>query len=154
MSFCLGRPLPLVPSINYYNCPNIISLCRELPLSMCPIQFFCLVLIISIKDFSSTFFNTFSFVLCSVQLILSILLHIHISKASIRLMCPFLIVLVSAPYSVTLRISALTILFLMSLFNPPFLNTQTYIFIPIFTSHVCTPYVPCVVFKEQLFNRR
>src|SRR6218665_986902 len=29
---------------------SIISLCRELPLRMCPIQFFCLVLIISIKD--------------------------------------------------------------------------------------------------------
>src|SRR6218665_3522196 len=52
MSFCLGLPLPLFPS----NFPSIISLCRELPLRMCPIQFFCLVLIISIKDlFSSTF---------------------------------------------------------------------------------------------------
>jgi len=77
MSFCLGLPLPLFPSI----LPSIISLCRELPLRMCPIQFFCFVLIISIKDiFYSTFFNTSSLVLCSVQLILSILLHIHIWK--------------------------------------------------------------------------
>src|SRR6218665_380706 len=89
---------------------------------MCPIQFFYLVLIISIKDlFSSTLFSTSSFVLCSVQLlILSILLHIHISKASTRLTSSFLIAYVSAPYSVTLHISALAILFLMSLFNPPF----------------------------------
>src|SRR6218665_2508009 len=112
MSFCLGLPLPLFPSI----LSSIISLCRELPLRMYLIQFFCLVLIISIKDlFPSTFFNTSSFVLCSVQLILSILLHIHISKASIRWTSSFLIVHVSAPYSVTLHISALTILFLMYL---------------------------------------
>src|SRR6218665_2076039 len=92
MSFCLGLPLPLFPST--------ISLCGELPLRMCSIQFFCLVLIISIKDlFSSTFFNTSLFVLCSVQLILSILLHIHISKASICLTPPFLIVQVSSTYS-------------------------------------------------------
>src|SRR6218665_1249126 len=72
MSFCLGLPLPLFPSI----LPSINSLCRELPLRMCPIQFFCLVLIISIKDlFSSTLFNTSSFVLGSFQLILSILLN-------------------------------------------------------------------------------
>src|SRR6218665_3246585 len=104
--------------------PSIISLCRELPLRMCPIQFFCLVLIISIKDlFSFTFFNTSSFVLRSVQLILSILLHIHISKASIHLASSFLIVHVFAPHSVTLHISALTILFSMSLFNPPFNNS-------------------------------
>src|SRR6218665_3607163 len=91
---------------------------------MCPIQFFCLVLIISIKYlFSSTFFITSSFVMCSVQLILSILLHIHISKASIRLTSSFLIVHVSAPYSVTLPISSLTILFLMSLFDPHFNNS-------------------------------
>src|SRR6218665_409278 len=116
MSFCLGLPLPLFPST--------ISLCGELPLRMCSIQFFCLVLIISIKDlFSSTFFSTSLFVLCSVQLILSIHLHIHISKASFRSTSPFFIVQASAPYSVTLHISALTILFLMSLFNPPFNNS-------------------------------
>src|SRR6218665_392882 len=51
LSLCLG--LPLFPSI----LPSIISLCRDLPLRMCQIQFFCLVLTISIKDhFSSTFF--------------------------------------------------------------------------------------------------
>jgi len=75
MSFCLGLPLCLFPSI----LPSIISVCRELPLRMCPIQLFWLVLIISIKDlFSSTCFNTSSFVLCSVQLILCVLLNIHI----------------------------------------------------------------------------
>ena len=35
--------------------------------------------------FSSTYFNTSSFVLCSVQLILFILIDIHISKASVHL---------------------------------------------------------------------
>jgi len=55
----IGLPLSLVPSIF----PSTISLYRELPLRMCPIQFFCLVLIIiSIKyPFYSTFFNTSSF---------------------------------------------------------------------------------------------
>src|SRR6218665_2289866 len=57
MSFCLGLLLPILSSI----LPSIISLYRELPLRMYPIQFFCLVQIIFIKDtFSSTFFNTFS----------------------------------------------------------------------------------------------
>src|SRR6218665_1432374 len=46
MSFCLDLPLPLFPFILLSK----ISLCRELPIRMCPIQFFCLVLIISIKD--------------------------------------------------------------------------------------------------------
>src|SRR6218665_2078524 len=44
--FCLGLPLPLFPS----TLLSIISLRSELPLRMCPIQFFCLLLIISIKD--------------------------------------------------------------------------------------------------------
>src|SRR6218665_883147 len=78
------------------------------------------------RSFCFHLFNTSSFVLCSVQLILSILLHIHISKASIRLTSSFLIYHVSAPYSVTLHTSDLTILFLMSLLtdlNPPFNNS-------------------------------
>src|SRR6218665_995209 len=91
---------------------------------MCPTQFVCLVLIISIFiSFFFNLFNTSSFVLCSVQLILSILLHIHISKASIPLTSAFLIVHVSAPFSVTLHTSDLTIFFLMSLLNPPFNNS-------------------------------
>src|SRR6218665_1062857 len=44
MSFCLCL------SLFFSILPSIISHCRELPLRMCPIQFFCLVLIISIKD--------------------------------------------------------------------------------------------------------
>ena len=47
----------------------------------------------------------------------------HISKASIRLTSPVLIVHVSAPHSVTLHTSVLTILFLMSLLSPPFNNS-------------------------------
>src|SRR6218665_3325014 len=37
----------------------IISLCRESPLKMSPIQFFCLFLIISIKDLSLPLFRYF-----------------------------------------------------------------------------------------------
>ena len=61
----------------------------------------------------------------SVQLILSTFLHIHTAPQKplyIRLTSSFLIVQVSVPYSVTLHTSALTILFLMSLFNPPLNN--------------------------------
>src|SRR6218665_1234661 len=51
---------------------STIFLCREeSPPITCPIQFFCLILIMSIKDlFSSTPFSTLSLVLCYVQLIL------------------------------------------------------------------------------------
>src|ERR1700733_14073078 len=71
-SFFLGLPLPLLSSI----LPSIISFCKELLLNTCPIQFFCLVLTVFIKDLSSfTCFSTSSFDLCSTQLILSILLH-------------------------------------------------------------------------------
>src|SRR6218665_1000780 len=75
------------------------------------------------RSFSYTFFNTSSSVLYSVQLVLSILFHIHISKASIRATSSFLIVHVSVPCSVTLHFSALTIIFLMSLLSPPFNNS-------------------------------
>src|SRR6218665_2321440 len=94
MSFCLGLPLLLFPSI----LPSVISLCRESPLIICHIQLFCLVLIMSIKDlfsfisFGISSFSTSPFVVCSVQLIHTILLHIHTSKAFIRLTSSFLIV--------------------------------------------------------------
>jgi len=73
ISFCLGLPLPLFTSI----IPSIISLCKSVALRMCPIQFVSLVLIISMKDLFLPPFTSL-FVLRSVQLILSILLHIHI----------------------------------------------------------------------------
>src|SRR6218665_2650339 len=53
--------------------------------------------------------------MCSVQLIFSILRHTFISKASNLVMSPFLIVLISAQYKVTLQISVFTILFLRHL---------------------------------------
>src|SRR6218665_1009576 len=110
-NFCLGLPLPLLPSILSF----IISLLSESPLIICPIQFRCLVLIIVNKDLSSsTSFNT-SFDMCSVQLIFSILRHTFISKASNLVMSSFLIVLISAQYKVTLQISVFNILFLRHL---------------------------------------
>src|SRR6218665_720143 len=76
----------------------------------------CLVLIVIYRDLSSsTSFNTSSF----VQLIFSILRHIHISKASNLVMSSFLTVHVSTQHTVTLQISVFTILFLRRLFNPP-----------------------------------
>src|SRR6218665_2966013 len=119
MNFCLGLLLPLCPSI----LSSIISLCREKHFNDLSYPVLLPCLIMSIKDlFSSISFNTSSFVLYSVQLILFILLHIHISKASIHLTSSFLIVQVSALYNITLHISALTILFFRSLFSPPLIT--------------------------------
>src|SRR6218665_168572 len=82
------------------------------PVIICPIQFRCLVLIIVNRDLSSsTSFNT-SFDMCPVQLIFSILRHTFFSKASNLVMSSFLIVLISAQYKVTLKVSVFTILFL------------------------------------------
>src|SRR6218665_2514687 len=68
----------------------------------CPIHFFCLVFIVRMRDLSSPIVsNISSFVLCSVQLTYSILLQVHISKASSLFISSFLIVHVSAPYSTT-----------------------------------------------------
>ena len=66
MSFCLGLPLPLFPSI----LPSIISLCRELPLRMRPIQFLCLVLI----RLLIFIYIMILFCLCSLQLWFALLL--------------------------------------------------------------------------------
>src|SRR6218665_35527 len=62
MRFCLDLPLPLSPPL----LPSIISLCRELPLTMCPIQFFCPVLLISIKDlfFHRSYYSFMCYVFC------------------------------------------------------------------------------------------
>src|SRR6218665_1381810 len=74
------------------------------PLRVCPIHFFCLVFIVRMRDLSSPIVsNISSFVLCSVQLTFSILLQVHISKASSLFISSFLIVHVSAPYSTTLH---------------------------------------------------
>src|SRR6218665_3812081 len=59
-------------------------------------------------------FNT-SFDMCSVQLILSVLRHILISKASNLVMSSFLRVHVSAQYKVALQTSVFTILLLRHL---------------------------------------
>src|SRR6218665_2046335 len=60
---------------------------------MCPIHFFCLFLVVRIMALSSPItVGTSSFVICSVQLIFSILLHIHISKASNLFISSFLMV--------------------------------------------------------------
>src|ERR1700733_12241536 len=108
--------------------PSIISLCSESPRNKCPIQIFCLVFTVSTRDlFSSTRFSTSSFVTCVVQRIVSILLHIHISKASSLLMSSFLIVHVSAPYNVTLQINVFTIRFFRCLFNPPLSNSFLFV---------------------------
>jgi len=62
MRICLDLPLPLFPSI----LPSIISLGRELPLRICPIQFFCLVLIIGypLKIFFLPLFSILLYSFC------------------------------------------------------------------------------------------
>src|SRR6218665_1676397 len=72
---------------------------------MCPIHFLCVFLIVRIMAHSSPIItSTSSFVICSVQLIFSILLHIHFSKASSLFISSFLMDRVSDPYSTTLHI--------------------------------------------------
>src|SRR5678816_1708108 len=95
-------------------------LSSESPLSVCPIHFLCLSLIERIRTLSSPVLPyTSSFVICSVQLIFSNLLHVHISKASSRFISAFLIVHVSDPYSTTLHTSVFIILIFRFLFSFP-----------------------------------
>src|SRR6218665_2872759 len=102
----LGLPLFCFPS----NLPSITVLRRESPLIMWSSQFLCRLLVIPINDlFPSTILSISSLVLCSIQLILSILRHSHISKASNLLISYFLIVHVSDPYNTTLHIIDLII---------------------------------------------
>src|SRR6218665_3209022 len=116
----LGLPLFFFPSI----LPSIIVLRRESPLIMWPSQFLCRLLIIPIIDlFSSTILSISSLVLCSIQLIFSILRHIHISKASNLLISSFLIVHVSDPYNTTLHIIDLIIRFFRFLLSFPLSNS-------------------------------
>src|SRR6218665_1555187 len=109
-----GRPpglhLDLFPSIF----PSITVFNSDSLLRVCPIHFFCLVFIVRMRDLSSPIVsNISSFVLCSVQQTFSILLQVHISKASGLFISSFLIVHVSAPYSTTLHINV----FIIRIFN-------------------------------------
>src|SRR6218665_1928552 len=95
---CFGLPLDLFPSIF----PSITVFNSDSPLRVCSIHFFYLIFIVRTRDLSSPIVsNISSFVLCSVQLTFSILLQLHISKASSPFISSFLIVHVSAPYSTT-----------------------------------------------------
>src|SRR6218665_3789894 len=107
---CLGLPLDLFPSI----LPSITVFNSDFLLRMCPIHFFWLVFIVRMRALSSPIVsNISSFVLCSVQLTFSILLQVHISKASSLFISSFLSVHVCAPYSTPLHIS----LFIIRIFN-------------------------------------
>src|SRR6218665_1755639 len=80
---CLSLPLDLFPSM--FSSITVFN--SDSPLRLCPIHFFCLVFIVRMRDLSSPIVsNISSFVLCSVQLTFSILLQVHISKAS-SLLC-------------------------------------------------------------------
>jgi len=104
--------------------PSKTVLSSESLRNTCPIQFFCLLLIMltSVRS-SSTAFSTSSFVLCSVQLICRSLLQIHISNASSLLTSSFVIVHVSEPYNTTLHMSAFTIRIFKSSFSFPLNNS-------------------------------
>src|SRR6266496_6218377 len=74
----LGLPRGLFPNI----LPSNTSLSSPSPLSTCPIQFFFLSYIVLMRHlFSLTIVNTSSLLFLSIQLILSNLLHNHISRA-------------------------------------------------------------------------
>ena len=105
-------PLGLFPFIRL----SITSISRLSPPSILPIQFFLLLWITSTRLLSScTTCRTASFVLMTLQLIFSIFLHTHISKASSLWISSFLYVQVSAAWRATLHI--------IELFDHSFLNT-------------------------------
>ena len=66
---CLGLPLPLFVSI-------LPFIQREMPLRMCPIQFFCLVLIISIKDLFSSSAMFMEFIDLFKSIVLQVILRL------------------------------------------------------------------------------
>src|SRR6218665_4104641 len=73
--------LPLHLSLHYFSLKRVSS-------QQVSHTFLCLALIVDIRELSSpTNVNTSSFDICSVQLILSILRHTHISKASSLATC-------------------------------------------------------------------
>ena len=80
--------LVFFPSIFHW----IAVLSSRTPLSLCPIHFLCLFLIVSQSYFISNIVSTSLFVICSVQLIFSTLPHIPISKASGLFISSFLVV--------------------------------------------------------------
>jgi len=87
--------LVLLPSI--FDSSTVLS--NEFLPSMWPIQFLCLSRIVSISDLCSpTIVSTWSFIICSVQLIFSIFHQIHISNASSLLTSSFLRVHISDAY--------------------------------------------------------
>src|SRR6218665_1885728 len=90
----LGLLLPHLQSI----LPSIISLRSESPVIICPFQFRCLVLyfLLSLTGIFLLLPVLTPHLICSVQLIFSILRHTFISKASNLVMSSFLIVLISA----------------------------------------------------------
>src|SRR6476619_2535300 len=105
----LCLPIGLFSSI----LPSSTNFIRPSPLTICPIQFFFLSHIVFIKLlFSFMELSTCSFILLSIQLTFSILLHTHISKAFKRFVSSFLMVHASHPRSTTGHTSVLTNLFL------------------------------------------
>src|SRR6266496_6407764 len=91
----LGLPRGLFPKI----LPSNTSLSSPSPLRTCPIQFFFLWCIVLMRHlFSFTIVNSSSLLFLSIQLILSNLLHNHISRAFNLSISAVSIVYVSQPY--------------------------------------------------------
>ena len=83
---------------------------------MCPIQLFCLLYIVVIKQlFPFTLLSTSLFLIFYFQLIFPSLIHIHISSACNLSISAFRNVHVSHPYITTGHTSTITILFFNSL---------------------------------------
>src|SRR6266516_4612243 len=92
----LGFPVRFFPTI----LPSNTSLNNPSPLNTCPIQFFFLFVIVSIRHlFSFTIVNTSSLLILSTQLIFSNPLHNHISSACNLLISSCSNVHVSHPYN-------------------------------------------------------
>src|SRR5688572_23871181 len=130
--FFLGRPLFFFPSPQ----ANIISFSSPSARMTCPKNPSFLRNAICCNDSSFSIpisMRTPSFVFFSIQDILSIFLHIHISQALIFFLRFFVIVHVSQPYSTVGKINALTSLFC----------AYTHVFIPPYfflTNHCSFPY--------------
>lgn len=109
---------------------------KSLCLSRCPMNLIFLLIIALIVIFPSlTPLNTVSFVLCSIQLVLAIYLHIHISIVSSLSLSYVPFVHVSQPCNRILRMYVFTIFFLEIILRFLFVKSVRFLSKACFTSY-------------------
>lgn len=109
---------------------------KSLCLSRCPMNLIFLPIIALIVIFPSlTPLNTVSFVLCSIQLVLAIYLHIHISVVSSLSLSYVPFVHVSQPCNRILRMYVFTIFFLEIILRFLFVKSVRFLSKACFTSY-------------------